>query len=107
MSKTEKTTDHAPLPCLEMEDIRRDIDALDRRLIDLLKQRLDLVSRAGKVKLNREQVIDHPRIEEVIALVVAEGNKKGIPESIVEPLWQLLIDRSIDYEFAVFDKKSD
>ena len=90
----------------DLAAIRRKIDALDKELLGLLKQRLDLVTCASAVKTDRDQIIDPPRIEEVIGLVLAEGQKKDLPEEFVEPLWRLLIELSIAHEFKTFDEKS-
>ena len=80
-------SERAPLPCPEMQDIREQIDALDKRLVALLAERQKLIAAAGKVKPSRDMVRDEARIEEV------------------EPVWRQLIERSIAYEYGVFDKR--
>ena len=99
-------TERAPLPCPEMETIRRDIDALDKRLVALLAERQQLIEAAGKVKPARDTVRDEARIEEVVALVKKQAAKVGLAEEIAEPVWRQLIESSIAYEYGVFDKRS-
>ena len=89
-----------------METIRRDIDALDKRLVALLAERQQLIEAAGKVKPARDTVRDEARIEEVVALVKKEAAKVGLAEEIAEPVWRQLIESSIAYEYGVFDKRS-
>lgn len=89
-----------------METIRRDIDALDKRLVALLAERQQLIEAAGKVKPARDTVRDEARIEEVVALVKKEAAKVGLAEEIAEPVWRQLIESSIAYEYSVFDKRS-
>ncbi|MGC6471616.1 MAG: chorismate mutase [Parvibaculales bacterium] len=96
----------APLPCPEMAEVRNEIDRIDRELVTLLRERLNWVEQAGKVKRNRDQVVDTPRIEEVIVNVVARANDQGLPAEMTEKLWRLLIDQSIAHEYRIFDGKT-
>lgn len=97
--------ERAPLPCPEMETIRRQIDALDKHLVALLADRQKLIEAAGKVKPARDTVRDDARIEEVIALVKQEADKVGLAAEIAEPVWRQLIESSIAYEYKIFDKR--
>lgn len=97
--------ERAPLPCPEMEAIRRQIDALDKHLVALLADRQKLIEAAGKVKPARDTVRDDVRIEEVIALVKQEAAKVGLAADIAEPVWRQLIESSIAHEYKVFDKR--
>ena len=97
--------ERAPLPCPEMEAIRRDIDALDKKLVALLAERQKLIEAAGKVKPSRDTVRDEARIEEVVSLVKKEAAKVGLAEQIAEPVWRQLIESSIAYEYGVFDDR--
>ena len=100
-----RMNERAPLPCPEMETIRRDIDALDKKLVVLLAERQKLIESAGKVKPSRDTVRDEARIEEVVALVKKEAAKAGLAVEIAEPVWRQLIESSIAHEFSVFDKR--
>lgn len=98
-------TERAPVPVPEMQDIRAQIDALDKRLVTLLAERQKLIAAAGKVKPSRDTVRDEARIEEVVRLVLAEAKKSGLAREIAEPVWRQLIESSIAYEYGVFDKR--
>lgn len=98
-------TERVPVPVPEMQDIRAQIDALDKRLVALLAERQKLIVAAGKVKPNRDTVRDEARIEEVVRLVLAEAEKSGLAREIAEPVWRQLIESSIAYEYGVFDKR--
>ena len=71
-------TERAPVPCPEMQEIRAQIDALDKRLVALLAERQKLIAAAGEVKPSRDTVRDEARIEEVVQLVLAEAEKSGL-----------------------------
>ena len=98
-------SERAPLPCPEMQDIRAQIDALDKRLVALLAERQKLIATAGEVKPSRDTVRDEARIEEVVQLVLAEADKAGLARDIAEPVWRQLIESSIAYEYGVFDER--
>jgi isochorismate pyruvate lyase len=98
-------TERAPVPVPEMQDIRAQIDALDKRLVAILAERQKLIAAAGKVKPSRDTVRDEARIEEVVRLVLAEAEKSGLAREIAEPVWRQLIESSIAYEYGVFDKR--
>ena len=92
--------------CETMSDVRREIDRLDRELVKLLAERQNYIEQAGRIKGERSAVRDEARIEDVVAKVLAEAKKEGLSPAIADPLWRLLIEKSIDHEYAVFDGKS-
>lgn len=96
----------APLPTPEMAEVRENIDQLDKQLVALLRARLNWVEQAGKVKKQRQHVVDEARIEEVVQNVLREAKKQGLPEGLTEKLWRLLIDQSIEHEYSIYDAKS-
>jgi len=88
-----------------MAEVRSEIDRIDRALVALLAERLTYIEQAGHIKGERSAVRDEARIEDVVAKVVAAGENAGLPRRIADPLWRLLIEKSIEHEFAVFDGK--
>jgi isochorismate pyruvate lyase len=92
-------------PCANMSEVRREIDRVDRAIVDLIAERLAYIEQAGCIKANRDQVRDPARIEDVVAKVCAEARRHGIDERLIEDLYRLLIERSIAYEFQVYDQR--
>lgn len=92
-----------PEDCTTMAEVRRGVDALDRQLVELLAVRQRYMDAAARIKPNRDQVYDGARIEDVVAKVKAHGAATGLSEAIAEPVWRLLIDRSIAHELARWD----
>lgn len=88
-----------------MAELRAAIDALDARLVVLLAVRQRYMDRAAVLKTERGQVRDEARIEEVVAKVLAEAERQGLSPAIAEPVWRLLIERSIAHELEAFDGK--
>ena len=100
------TTDERPLPadCETMLDVRKGVDALDRALVLLLAERQRYMDAAARIKIDRHAVLDTARIEDVVTKVKAAARDAGLSEEIAEPVWRLLIDRCIAYEFGVWDQ---
>ena len=100
------TTDDRPLPadCETMLDVRKGVDALDRALVLMLAERQRYMDAAARIKVDRHAVLDTARIEDVVTKVKAAARDAGLSEEIAEPVWRLLIDRCIAYEFGVWDQ---
>jgi isochorismate pyruvate lyase len=100
------TIDDRPLPadCETMLDVRKGVDALDRALVLLLAERQRYMDAAARIKTDRATVLDTARIEDVIAKVKVAAREAGLSEEIAEPVWRLLVDRCIAYEFGVWDQ---
>ncbi len=87
-----------------MVEVRAGVDALDRELVRLLVLRQGYMHAAARIKPNRDAVYDAPRIEEVVAKVLAEAKIQGLSPDIAEPVWRTLIERCIAHEFARWDE---
>lgn len=100
------TTDDRPLPadCETMLDVRKGVDALDRALVLMLAERQRYMDAAARIKVDRHAVLDTARIEDVVTKVKAAARNAGLSEEIAEPVWRMLIDRCIAYEFGVWDQ---
>jgi isochorismate pyruvate lyase len=81
-----------------MAEVRAGVDATDRALIALLDTRFAYMRAAARIKSDRSHVRDEPRKAQVIANVVAEARRLGLPEAPVADLWDGLVEASIAYE---------
>jgi len=86
-----------------MAEVRVGVDALDRALVTLLAERQRYMDAAARIKGERHAVRDEARIDDVVAKVKAEAERQGLSTEIAEPVWRLLIERCIAYEFEVWD----
>ncbi|MEQ8268352.1 MAG: chorismate mutase [Parvibaculum sp.] len=91
------------IKCNTMPEVRREIDRVDRELVKLLAERQGYIEQAGGIKGERTAVRDEARIEDVVAKVLTEAGRAGLSPAIAEPLWRLLIEKSIEHEYTVFD----
>ena len=93
-----------PEDCMTMEEVRAGVDDIDRALVSLLARRQRYMTAAARIKQHREQVHDAARIEEVVAKTLTAAGREGLSAAIAEPVWRTLIDRSIAFELAEWDR---
>lgn len=89
--------------CSSMEELRGDIDQLDRLMVELLSIRQGYMEQAAGIKQNRNLIRDESRIEDVVSKVIAHGHKVGAHPELVENLYRQMIEWCIDYEMSVFE----
>ncbi len=82
-----------------MNEVREEIDLIDKELVLLLARRQKCIEMAALVKNDKKLIVDKKRIEEVIAKVTQFGDSCGLQKEISEPLWRKLIELSIEHEF--------
>jgi isochorismate pyruvate lyase len=90
--------------CLDMADLRIQIDALDRSLVELLACRQRYIERAAEIKTRRGDVRDEARIADVLAKVTATAEKSGLDAAIARAVWRTLMENSIALEMNRFDE---
>lgn len=87
-----------------MVEVRAGVDALDRDLIALLARRFGYMDAAARIKPGRDQVRDEGRKAQVIANARAAAAQAGIPDDAVGDIWERLVEASIAYELAAWDR---
>ena len=86
-----------------LEDIRKQIDKIDLRILDLISDRKDLVTEVVKLK-RRDQIVDKKRIELILKKLNNEAKKRSLPSEFIEEIWNLMIKNFINYEEKIFDE---
>ena len=95
-----------PADCRTMAEVRSGVDATDRALIALLRQRFDYMDAAARIKPERGQVRDEARKAQVITNARALAGGAGLPEAAIADIWDRLVEASIAYELAAFDRRA-
>ncbi|AXT26837.1 chorismate mutase [Ruegeria sp. AD91A] len=91
-----------PQNCNTMQDLRAEIDKLDRQLIEMLVTRASYIDRASQLKPGEGLPARIPeRVEEVVQRVRANSDALGMDPDLAEKLWRILIDWSIAREERV------
>ena len=90
--------------CQSMAEVRAGVDAADRALIMLLAKRFAYMRAAARIKPERVQVRDDARKAEVIAHARSLSLEAGLPADIIADIWDKLVEASIAYELAEWDR---
>ena len=89
-----------------MNDVRAGVDATDRALITLLTRRYGYMRAAARIKTDRDAVRDEERKREVVEAVRRQAELSGLPASDISDLWNRLVESSIAYELAEWDRSA-
>jgi len=88
-----------PQDCHSMQELRVQIDKLDRQLIELLAKRATYIDRASELKPGEGLPARIPeRVEDVVQKVRSNSVEVGMDPDLTERLWRILIDWSIARE---------
>ena len=91
--------------CADMTEVRAAIDALDRKLVALIAERLHYIDEAARIKPERSQVRDEARIADVLAKTRQEALRLGCDPKVVEAAFSALVEASIAHEYTAFDRR--
>ena len=89
----------------KLNQIRKKLDILDNKLINLIKIRKNLVDEVIKQKRFKKEIIDKKRIKIILNRIKKKSIIIGIYPKITNRIWKNMIWSFIDYEKKVFKKK--
>lgn len=92
---------------MTLEEIRRQIDGIDSKIIGLLSERGRLVTAAGKLKNDEEGVRDPKRVGQVIERARARAAEAGLPPEFAERIYRTIIDCFVGKELQELRDKQD
>jgi len=88
----------------QLEDYRKQIDALDIELIDVLSRRIDVVRKVGELKAGTDISVVQPARAQAVKNRAAEmGVSKGLDEAFVRRIYDLMIDHAHELEHDIAD----
>ena len=85
--------------------LRRKLDLVDNKLLNLLKIRSSYVKNVLSLKEFKKEIIDKKRINIILKNVKIKSIKKGIDPKISHRIWKNMIYAFIEYEYRNFKKK--
>ena len=85
--------------------VRRKLDSLDNRLLNIIKIRTKLVNQILKKKSNKNQIVDKNRIKKILSNIKRKSLKKKIDVKLTKMIWSNMIKAYIDFEYRKFKKK--
>ncbi len=97
-------TTKLPKDCNSKEEIRQQIDIIDKEIIALFTRRFEYVSEIVKFKNDAESVVAQDRKNEVIELRGKWAEESGLDKDTFEEIYRLLIDSNIAKEMEILKK---
>ena len=85
--------------------LRKKLDLLDNKFLNLIKRRFILVDKILKEKTSKNQIIDRKRIKIILKNIRKKSLIKKIDKNLAEKIWKAIIKETIKYEFKNFKKK--
>ncbi|MCW0182851.1 chorismate mutase [Zavarzinia sp.] len=89
--------------CNTMEEVRAEVDRLDREIVRLLAEREQRIADAGRIKESRDIVRDEARVEDVVAKVRILAQNHGATADLIEAIYRDMMERFIAHEFTLWD----
>ncbi len=85
--------------------IRKQLDKLDNKLLEIVKKRTRLVDIVIKNKKFKKDIIDKKRISVILRNISKKSKQKNIDQKITQKIWRSMIKAFIDYEYRNFGKR--
>ncbi len=88
----------------QLEEYRRQIDAIDVELIDVLARRFDVVKAVGRLKAGSDiSVVQPARAQAVKNRAMEMGKAKGLSPDFVQALYDMMIEHAHALEDEIFE----
>ena len=85
--------------------LRKKLDSIDNKLLNLLKIRANLVKNVLLLKEYKNEIIDKKRIKIILKNIKNKSIKKGIDPKIRNRICKNMIYAFVDYEYRNFKKR--
>ncbi len=87
-----------------LDEVRANIDRLDRDIIRLMAERGGFVEQAARFKTSHAAVEAPKRVEQVVAKVRALAGQAGLAPAVAEAAYRAMIGAFIEVERSVFSE---
>lgn len=95
-------TNKKPSECTNIEEVRNEIDNIDRTIVDLLSERFQYVKEVVKYKDNTpESIVASDRRKVVLECRRRWAEEKGLSPDVIEKMYVDLIQYFIDEEMKI------
>lgn len=86
--------------CSSIEEVRANIDMVDRQIVALLAERGGYVKQAARFKKTTDDVKAPQRVEQVVSRVIALSRELGANPLVTEQVYRAMISGFINAELA-------
>ena len=84
---------------------RKKVDQLDKKIFNLIKKRIQIVTYMLSLKKYKNQIVDHKRINTILKNIRKQSIKNGIDPNITRRIWTSMIWGFVDFQRKNFRKK--
>lgn len=89
----------------QLEDLRNEIDRLDKELLDILGERMDIASEIGHHKKESGVIIlQATRWDQILEQCVKLGEKKGLSEAFIKKIFSAIHQESINTQTRIMNE---
>lgn len=89
-----------PQECMNMDDIRSEIDNMDRTIIEILGKRFKYVQAAAKFKTSETSVRAPERFKAMLAMRREWASSEGLSADAIEKMYRDLVNHFIKEEMV-------
>ena len=90
--------------CSSLEEVRNQIDLIDKQIVELIAIRGEYVQQAAKYKKTTDDVKAPQRVEQIINKVKSIAQETGANEIVTENVYRSMISSFINAEIDEFGK---
>ena len=94
----------SPKNKIKLNLLRKKLDKLDHELLNVIKKRTNIVKKVITLKVNKKEIVDKKRINQILKKIKIESLKKNIDPKITKRIWKNMIWSYIDFERRNFKK---
>ena len=84
--------------CSSLNEVRENIDAIDREIVALLARRGAFVTNSASFKKTKDEVKAPNRVDQVISKVISLAQEQGANPEVVESVYRAMISAFIQAE---------
>ena len=89
----------------DIRKIRKKLDKVDTKLLQVIKERAFLVDQVVKLKKSKKELVDKKRINFILKRIKKNSIKAKIDPMITTSIWKEMIKAFIRYEYKKIKKK--
>ena len=90
---------------IDIKKIRKKLDKVDIKLLQIIKKRSILVNRVLRLKKSKKEIIDKKRISFILKRIKKKSIQAKIDPMITSSIWKEMINAFIRYEYKKLKKK--
>jgi isochorismate pyruvate lyase len=91
--------------CKTLEELRKEIDEVDEKIVELIALRNSYIKQATKFKHTVDEIKADDRVEDVLNHVRHKALSLGVSPNMVVDLYKNMIDAMVEIEIAEFRNK--